>query len=412
MGSWHHRIEPAEAAAVLRRAWGRSLLLRNQPSAIFHDLGLLRRRIEELTRCFPGDALHSAAIKANPVVEILRTCVAFGMGLEAASLEEVELARAAGCPPSRIVFDSPAKTLEELEEALRLGVILNADNRTELERIDRLPRGDSWIGLRINPLVGAGSIPSTSVAGSGSKFGVPLDPAVRLLFERYPWLVGVHLHVGSQGCGTDLLVEGVRRAYNLARDVPGLRFLDIGGGLPAAYSAPSEGKADIGAYAEALRAGMPELFSGGARPRLITEFGRALQANCGWAVSRVEYVKDNTAIVHLGADFLVRPVYQPQYWQHEMAVFGPDGQPRTGEPEPWSIGGPLCFQGDFIAREILLPRLEPGDWLLIRDTGAYTLALWSRFCSRGIPPVLGYQGEDVRVLRQGERPSDVVAFWS
>ena len=67
-----------------------------------------------------------------------------------------------------------------------------------------------------------------------------------------------------------------------------------------------------------------------------------------------------------------------------------EGRLKTGPLSPVTITGPLCFSGDIIAREVLLPRVEEGDWIAIRDTGAYTLSLWSRHCSRGIPAVLGY----------------------
>jgi diaminopimelate decarboxylase len=80
-----------------------------------------------------------------------------------------------------------------------------------------------------------------------------------------------------------------------------------------------------------------------------------------------------------------------------------------------SLAGPLCFAGDVVAREISLPAVDVGDWIVIRDVGAYTLSMWSRHCSRGIPPVLGFdphQAEPMRVLRRGETPDDIVSFWS
>jgi diaminopimelate decarboxylase len=80
-----------------------------------------------------------------------------------------------------------------------------------------------------------------------------------------------------------------------------------------------------------------------------------------------------------------------------------------------TIVGPLCFAGDIVGREIPLPPVEPGDWIVIRDVGAYTLSMWSRHCSRGIPAVIGYDpqgGESCRVLRRAETPEDVVRFWS
>ena len=150
--------------------------------------------------------------------------------------------------------------------------------------------------------------------------------------------------------------------------------------------------------------------------QLVTEFGRAIQANCGFCVSRVEYVKDlggTTSIVnHVGADFLLRPVYNPDDWHHEFELLDGHGNRKAGPRSTVQIGGPLCFGGDIIGREVPLPPVEAGDFLVIRDVGAYTLAMWSRHCSRGMPGVVGLTAEEFRWLRQPETPADIVRLWS
>ncbi len=121
------------------------------------------------------------------------------------------------------------------------------------------------------------------------------------------------------------------------------------------------------------------------------------------------------AVIHLGADFMLRTAYLPEAWPHRFAVFSPNGVPKGGALDYWTVSGPLCFAGDVLARSIFLPNIEVGDWVVIRDVGAYTLGLWSRHCSRGMPLVLGYEGDDGRplqVLRRGETPADLVRFWS
>ena len=420
--AFNHRISLDEAAAIVRGAMSRELL--SGPSAIFHHLELMRARIAELQSTFPDGTLHAVAMKANPVLEILRDIVRAGCGLEAASLEEVHLALAAGCAPERVVFDSPAKTADEIREALQRGVYLNADNFDELERIAAARRNcpsTSRVGLRINAMVGAGTIEQTSVAASDSKFGVPLlsdRKKILAAFAEYGWLSGLHVHVGSQGCGLALLVEAAERIAALRREIVAatgkqVTDVDLGGGLPTAYrtgeSAPTPSE-----YRKALEERSPDLFAPDVR--LITEFGRAIHANCGIAVSRVEYVKpaQRMAVIHLGADFLLRPVYRPQDWHHEFFVLDGHGRPKTGPARPVTIAGPLCFAGDILARDVLLPPIDYGDWIVLRDVGAYTLSMWSRHCSRSIPPVFGYEpkaAEPLRVLRRGETPGDIVRFW-
>ena len=423
------RIPTSILAAVVGQALAEGWLDDERPAAIFHDLDRLDDRLAAIRSAFPTDALHAIAIKANPLVALLRQVVDAGFGLEAASFEEVELALAAGCPPARVVFDSPCKTRGELNRALLLGLHVNVDNLDELARIGDLRPGPGIrgrIGLRVNPRVGAGEIGDSSLADERSKFGVPLgdDPTPLVdAFARHPWLSGLHVHVGSQGCPSDLLVAGIRRVVALAQTIEEtlgdrrVLTLDIGGGLPVAYHegdpAPS-----FATYADLLRARIPELFAG--RRRLITEFGRAVHAGCGFAASRVEYVKQvggaRVAVIHLGADFLLRPAYRPDQWQHDLVVLDGQGRPKDpDEPAPWTVAGPLCFAGDVLARDLSLPAIEPGDWILIRDTGAYAVGMWSRYCSRVIPAVVGFRGAAAVAftpLRQRETPTDVVRFWS
>ena len=424
MDVFNDRISLDEAAAIVQDAHRRNLL-DQAPSAIFHHLGLMRARLAALRAAFPNGTLHAVAVKANPVLEILREVVRSGAGLEAASIEEVQLAFAAGCLAQRVVFDSPAKTADEIQQALCWGVYLNADNFDELDRIAAARKtieSKSIVGLRVNTLVGGGTIQHTSVSDATSKFGVPLlsgRPQIMAAFAKHDWLAGLHVHVGSQGCGPTLLAEAADRISALRKAIiaetsRNIAYVDLGGGLPTAYRtgdlAPTPAE-----YRAVLEQRVPDLFTSGVR--LITEFGRAIHGNCGIAASRVEYVKPalRLAVIHLGADFLLRPVYRPEDWMHEFFVLDRQGRPKTGPPRPLTIAGPLCFAGDIVARDVLLPPVEQGDWIVIRDVGAYTLSMWSRHCNRGIPVVVGFdpqQPDSLRIMRRGETPTDVVRFWS
>lgn len=424
MDAFNRRISLNDAAAIVQAAECHHLL-DGERAAVFHHLGLMRARLAALEAAFPENTLHAVAIKANPVLEILREIVRAGAGLEAASIEEVRLALAADCPPERVVFDSPAKTVDEIKQALGWGVYLNADNLDELDRIAaaRMACGSaSRVGLRVNAMVGNGSIQQTSVSGADCRFGVPLlqdRHKIIAAFAVHDWLAGLHVHVGSQGCGLALLAEAVDRIAALRREIiaetgNGASHVDIGGGLPTVYRSGQTAPTPVD-YRALVQHRSPDLFTSDVR--LVTEFGRAIHANCGIAVSRVEYVKpaSRTAVIHLGADFLLRPVYRSEDWSHEFFLLDRDGVPKRGPEIPVTLAGPLCFAGDVLAREVPLPPVEEGDWIVVRDVGAYTLSMWSRHCSRGIPAVMGYDpdgAEPLRVLRPAESPADVVRFWS
>ncbi|MFT5586084.1 MAG: diaminopimelate decarboxylase [Cognaticolwellia sp.] len=382
-------------------------------AALFHDLDGLEARIASLQQAFPPSTLHAIAIKANPLIEVLRTIVNTGAGLEAASWEEVQCALAAGCPANRIVFDSPAKTDQELRESLELGLWINADNEQELERLAALGApGNAKVGLRVNPQIGEGSIAMTSTVGRQSKFGLPLSRAPELL-ERFPFLTGLHVHTGSQGVGLSLLRQAALAVVDVVV-AQGLEWIDIGGGIPVRYRNDAPMPPTFAAWAEAV-ASIPKHI------KVLTEIGRSVHAATGWAVSEVVCTKvidgRETLVIHLGADLLLRRVYRSEQWDHEFVLLNPDGTLKEGPEQPTQIAGPLCFSGDLLALDRPLPAAEPGDLLMIRDTGAYTLSMWSRHCSRGLPPSIGYRegksGEgQARLLHAGEQPEDVVAFWS
>lgn len=421
-----------EMSSVLARALRNNQLVSpDDTSLIFYNLSFIEERINSLKQAFSPPALHAVAAKANPLTKILRRLSALDTGLEVASLPELLLAEKAGFLPDSIVFDSPCKTVEEIEYALRSGVYLNADSFNELERIAGILKttaSKSSIGLRINPQVGTGSIKSTSVGGEISKFGVPITgnkERIIACYLKYDWLRGIHVHIGSQGCPVPLMVDGIRKIVDLTVEINDrlkreakvqISVFDIGGGLPVAYSA-DDVPVTISQYKAMLEQKCPELFTGDFR--LITEFGRYIHANAGWVASKVEVVKheaDYTIIMtHVGADLFLRKCYNPGDWHHDISVADKYGNLKKGTGKnKYIVAGPLCFAGDVLATDLELPEVVEGDYILIHDAGAYTLSMWSRYNSRQMPKVLGYSTENkiFEILKERESREDLLKFWS
>lgn len=425
------RITTDEITSVFKSSSALRLLNGDDTSVLFYDLTYLKERIEEVKNAFPPDVIHSVAIKACPVVNILKQIKDCGIGLEAASLPEAFIAHKSGYAGEKIIFDSPAKTKEDIEYAISLNAHINADSLAELEIIDNLLAGkncNATFGLRINPQVGTGKILISSVAGDYSKFGVPVKEFRKEIIEaylKYNWLSGIHLHIGSQGCPIDLFLKGIGVIYKLALEIETLinekkgkhqlKLFDIGGGLPVSYK-KDDPAISMKEYARLIKTNFPllstELF------RLITEFGRYYYANTAFAVSRIDNIKHQkgitTIVSHLGADFLLRRAYLPEFYHHDISIMTKDGEFKSGNEENCVIGGPLCFAGDVIAKEILLPKAEVGDYLVIHDVGAYTLSMWSRYNSRQMPKILGYfnDGEEFLLLKERESLDKVAQFWS
>jgi diaminopimelate decarboxylase len=371
-----------------QRLAGRLRLDDDQPSALVYDLAAVAARARSLQSALP-EFQHCLALKAAPYAALLARFGAWGFGFEAASFPEGLMANRA-CPGAVLLYDSPAKTRSEIARGQALGWILSANS------LDELARTGPACSLRINTRTGPGRILQTSVAAAGSRFGEDWESLPDGLN-----CAGWHAHIGSQGCSLEQLVLSARRLVDLALRHPQTRWINIGGGLPAQGS--------YAAYAQALREVVPELFSG--RWTVYTEMGRSLLATTAKAYSRVEYACRGVATIHLGADFLLRRVYRPEDWVYPMAALDPCFQPRQGHPLGQTIAGPLCFAGDVLGT-IEAPAIREGDIVEIGLAGAYSTSMWSRHCSRRMPPVFGIDAEDRMVLLSaGESDADVLHLW-
>ena len=390
----------ARKVYLSQRILSEGLLRDEAPLVGVIDFEALASTIAALKRAFPGHFTHTFAAKANCMEGVLSFVRAAGLGCEVASPAEFQSALRAGFAPTDIVFDSPAKTVHELRRALEVGTLLFVDNAQELERVDQLLQRMSTaseIGIRINPQVGAGSISSTSTASLSSKFGIALrdnDNRDRLIaaFVARPWLASLHVHVGSQGCPLGLAVEGVKAVVDLALSIDRacgsqrIGTIDIGGGLPVNFESDTV-TPSFDEYAGLLATSVPELFTG--QRRVFTEFGRSIVAKAGFIISRVEYTKvmggRHIAITHAGAQVAARTVYQPESWPLRISALDRHGAPKSGDLVEQDIAGPCCFAGDILAYRRPLPLLQPGDHILVHDTGGYYFS--TPYIYNSLPPI-------------------------
>jgi diaminopimelate decarboxylase len=346
-----------------------------------------------------------------------------------------------------------------LDEIDKVNAILNAQGHTGREE-----QYVKQFGLRINPVVIGGSIASTSTATTlDSKFGLALltdndnttKERLMALYRNNPWLQGVHVHVGSQGCSLDMLVTGAKRVVEFAlavNDALGQRqiqVIDIG-----VYDGNAKEAYRFEEYVNALNQHVPLLFTSGYFT-VITEFGRSILVKCGITISRVETVKNwllksgscgnngnnndrqpaaaRIVVIHVGANQFLRTAYLPNEWKHCFSVFDPNGNPKGCDDEnddddddhvvPFllhDIAGPMCFSGDYLAKGIWLPEIKAGDYLVIHDTGGYTMSMYSRYNSRCASGIYGYEYEgsnsssnniQLSILKMPETVDEALSFW-
>lgn len=375
----------------------------------------VRSRFLALDRAF-GDYPHALhyALKANSLLAVLRIIRELGGAADANSIWEIDVARRAGFAPGEMVFTGVGKSGDELARAVPLELkAINVESAGELARIEALAAGlgrPVRVAVRVNPDIDAKSHPHISTGLKINKFGVPLD-AARELFATLRdrpmlQLVAVHVHIGSQITSLDPLKNAARFIAGLGEELKRsglpLEYVDIGGGLGISYDGspvvpPSE---YASALVEAVRpTGLP----------IVIEPGRSIVGPAAMLVARVIDIKPRNAVsdfvvIDAGMTELMRPALYGAFHRIEAV------QPRAGALRQYEIVGPVCESSDVMGRDRMMPPLEVGDLVAVRDTGAYGSAMASNYNRRPLPPEVMVDQGEWRVTRRRQTVDDMLAF--
>ena len=359
------------------------------------------------------------SVKANSNLSILRMLAKRGCGFDVVSGGELERVLTADRKAAKeVVFSGVGKTREELNAALKAGIMLfNVESESELwvlaECAGRL-RKTAPVALRVNPDVAADTHPYISTGLRKHKFGVPIRDARTLYAKasgaRYLKVCGVSVHIGSQITDVTPFGEAMVRVADLVRVLRGdshrIDYIDAGGGLGIAYEKPDaqEFSEDVAAYARALAAPLR-----GLRVRLLLEPGRSIIGPAGALLTSVVYRKSNDGkrflVVDAAMNDLIRPALYGAY--HEIVAVT-ESKDAAANFEVTDIVGPVCETGDFFARDRELAVIHEGELLAILDAGAYGMVLASNYNTRPRPAEVLVSGKSAKIVRQREKVSDLL----
>jgi len=379
----------------------------------YYDLDELEQRGRRFVKAFAGTKpLAAYALKANALpaaLEVLRDC---GLGAEAGSLGELEIARACGFEAKQRVLNGNGRTPEEAQWAATHGLhSINADHVGELDLLEREAAAagtTTRVALRVNPGIATPGHAYVATGHDDAKFGVSPDeaPAALGARERWPHLCvdGLHVHVGSQIMDLDPMKRSVEAAVMLAaesaRRGAAVRLLNLGGGFGLDYEGVSEFPL------EAYGAWLAERFAG--QPyEIVLEPGRWLVGPIGALIAEVLWEKRRNGrrfvVLAAGMNDLIRPALYGA--RHRIVPLAP----RAGEPSPAMVTGPVCESADVFAPDVSLPPLEIGDLVAVMDAGAYGATMASTYNGRYRLAELALRaGKTVRV-RAGEQAEDLLA---
>lgn len=356
------------------------------------------------------------AVKANSNIGILNVMAKLGSGFDIVSQGELERVLAAGGEASKVVFSGVAKSRAEIMRALEVGIrCFNVESIAELHHINQIA-GEMGkvapISLRVNPDVDAHTHPYISTGLKENKFGVSVDKAreVYKLAATLPHvkITGMDCHIGSQLTELQPFLDAtdrlIRLIEQLKEDGITLKHLDLGGGLGVTYT--DETPPHPSDYATALLNKLKNYED----LEIILEPGRAIAANAGILVAKVQYLKSNEsrnfAITDTGMNDMIRPALYEAY----MNIIEID---RTlgREKAIYDVVGPVCETSDFLGKQRELAIAE-GDYIAQRSAGAYGASMSSNYNSRPRTAEVLVDGDKDHLIRRRENLSELWALES
>lgn len=349
-----------------------------------YDRALLTARVRDVRAALPAGTKLHYAMKANPMPALVGHMATLVDGIDVASGRELLVALDAGAPPAEISIAGPGKSERELAQAVAAGILVNVESLREVELLPSIEQRTgrrARVALRINPdfeLKGSGM----RMGGGARQFGIDVEQAEAVLarigalglaFE------GFHLFAGSQNLNAGAIADAQRAAFDLAlrlaRHAPApVRVLNLGGGFGIPYF-PGEARLDLAPIKANLEALAARAAHELPHATLVIELGRYLVGEAGVYVCRVLDRKVSRGRVFLVTDGGLH---------HHLAASGNFGQViRKNYPvaigtrmdaqrvETASVVGPLCTPLDLLADQMALAPAQPGDLVVVFQSGAY-----------------------------------------
>lgn len=334
------------------------------------------------------------ASKALTNINILKHIKSLGCHVDCSSINEVKLALHAGFDKENVLYTSNGIAFSEIEEAVTLGVNVNIDSLSNLEKFGQKYGHDYPVGIRLRPNIMAGGNLKISTGHEGSKFGIPieqLDQILSLVKTTNLHIAGLHVHTGSEIKDVEVFMKVADIFYDLVPHFPEVRFLDLGGGFKVPYKEGETGT-DVPQLGQKVTEVMQKLSATYHRSfEVWFEPGKFIVSECGYFITEVNVLKQNGntifAGVNSGFNHLIRPMFYEAYHRIEN-ISNPDAPQH-----PYTVVGNIC-ETDTFATDRPLTEIREGDRLVFFNAGAYGFEMGSNYNSRYKPAqVLVIEGQ-------------------
>lgn len=373
-----------------------------------YDGDHIQRQYRRLKSAFGPRASFKYACKSNTNLNILRLLREEGAGLDAVSIQEVQLGLAAGFAPHQILFTPNCVSLAEVEQGVDLGVHINIDNISLLEQFGHRFGNAVPVCVRLNPHVMAGGNAHIQTGHIDSKFGISIHQMrhlTRVVKANNIRVEGLHMHTGSDIIDAEVFLNAAEVLYNAASHFQDLRYLDFGSGFKVAYR-----QGDVTTDVEELGHRVAQSFEDfcaeyGRELELWFEPGKFLVSQGGYFLVRTNVVKTTVSTVFAGVDsglnHLIRPMFYDAY--HDIVnISHPEGTQRV-----YDVVGYIC-ETDTFGYDRKLNEVREGDILALCNAGAYCFSMASNYNSRLRPAEVLILDGQAHLIRQRETFEDLL----
>jgi diaminopimelate decarboxylase len=348
-----------------------------------YDEKAIRDNAEDMKRAFGivNGFKEFFAVKALPNPYILKILAEHGFGADCSSLPELLLAEKSGIVGENIMFSSNDTPAEEFVKAKELGAIINLDDISHIDVLEKAAGLPDIVCFRYNPgpLKGGNALIGKP---EESKYGFTREQ----LFEGYEILkkkgvkrFGLHTMVASNELNTDYFVETARILFEVIVEISqkvgiSFEFVNLGGGIGIPYR-PDQERVSFDEVAAGVKKAYDETIgkAGVAAPTVYFECGRVITGPYGYLIMEVRHMK-HIYKDYVGTDACMANLMRPGVYgaYHHITVLGKENEPQTVK---YDVTGSLCENNDKFAVDRMLPEIERGDLLAIHDTGAHGFAM-------------------------------------
>jgi len=369
----------------------------------------IKEQYTKLTSAFRNsNTVFFYACKALTNINILKYICSLGANVDCSSINEAKLALHAGFPPSRILYTSNGIAFGEIEEARELGIIINIDSLSNLEKFGKKFGHSYPVGIRLRPNILAGGNLKISTGHDKSKFGIPIDQIEQIIsvVDRYNIHISdLHIHTGSEITDVAVFVKGIEVLFDIVPRFAELEFIDLGGGFKVPYK-NGDVETDIPLLAQKIEEAFASHPNPGGRPLQVWfEPGKFLVSEGGFFITRVNVMKETSAATFVSVDsgfnHLIRPMFYDAYHRIEN-ISNPNGAPKR-----YSVVGNIC-ETDTFAWDRTINEVREGDYLVFHNAGAYGFEMSSNFNSRFKPAEVLVKDGEAHLIRKRDQFQDLL----